>query len=81
MPTYLTELLGNVSQQLGVYLPRIAGATLILLVGWIIAHAVGRTVRLAAYRAKLGSLLAGKLGLVFKRGSLSAFAGKLAFTL
>lgn len=80
MPDYLQTLPGNISQQLSIYLPRIAGSIIILLVGWIVAHLVGRLVRLAASKGGLDKHLAANWGSM-KSSSPSGMLGKIAFYL
>lgn len=81
MPDYLIELFGNISQQLGVHLPRIVGATLILLVGWVMAHYIARTLKYAVSKAGVGNQLAIRFGWAARRGTISAIVGKTAFYL
>ncbi len=81
MPDYLTDLFGNISEQLATYLPRIAGSMVILLVGWIIAHLISRIVRIGALKTGFDQRLAGKFGSMKKGSTPSALLGKAAFYL
>ena len=81
MPSYLSELFGNISQQLSMHLPRFAGAALILLAGWVIAHLVSRVIQYSVSKAGIGNQLAIRFGLTARRGTISAISGKLAFYL
>ncbi len=53
----LEELLQNVSQQIGAYLPGIASAIGVLVIGWIVAHLIARGVKMALTKSGLGHKL------------------------
>ena len=73
-------MLENINSQIGTYLPGILSALAILVIGWIVAHIIGRLVRLGLNKSGLDS----KLGSVVAPGGgvdVAAIAGKIVFYL
>jgi hypothetical protein len=73
-------MLENINSQIGTYLPGILSALAILIIGWIVAHIVGRLVRLGLKKSGLDSKLSSALS---PRGgvNIAAVAGKVAYYL
>lgn len=73
-------MLENINSQIGTYLPGILSALAILIIGWIVAHIIGRLVRLGLKKsgldAKLGSVVAPGGGV-----DIARIAGKIAYYL
>lgn len=73
-------MLENIKSQIGTYLPGILSALAILIIGWIVAHIIGRLVRLGLKKsgldAKLGSVVAPGGGV-----DIAKIAGKIAYYL
>lgn len=74
----MSEIIQGISTQVGKYLPNIASAIGVLLIGWIIAHILGRVVRLAVSRTGVDTKLAGLLG-TDKQTDMSKVIGKVVF--
>ena len=73
-------MLENINSQIGTYLPGILSALAILVIGWIVAHIIGRLVRLALKKSGLDN----KLGSIVSPGGgvdIAAIAGKIVFYL
>lgn len=73
----LENLTKNISEQVGTHLPGILSAVGVLIIGWIVAHIVGRIVRIAFKKTGLGAKLGGMAG----GGDISKIAGKVAYYL
>jgi hypothetical protein len=76
----MNEIIQGISQQVGQYLPNIASAIGVLIIGWIIAHLIARVVRLAISRTGIDHQLAGWLGASPKK-DMSRIIGKIVFYL
>jgi hypothetical protein len=74
----MNEIIQGVSTQVGTYLPNIASAIGVLIVGWIIAHLLGRIARLAVGKTgidnKIASMLGGK-----SKTDMSRVIGKIVY--
>ena len=57
----LETIISGVSEQIGTYLPNIAAAIGVLIVGWLVAHLLARLVRLAVKRTGIDDRLAAML--------------------
>ncbi len=76
----IKTILGGVSEQIGTYLPNIAAAIGVLVVGWLVAHLIGRIVRLAVSRTGIDDRLASMLSISGKT-DMARVIGKAAFYL
>ncbi len=74
----MNEIIQGVSTQVGTYLPNIASAIGVLIVGWIIAHLLGRIARIAVRKTgvdnKIASMLGGK-----SKTDMSRVIGKVVY--
>ena len=74
----MNEIIQGISQQVGGFLPNIASAIGVLIVGWIIAHIIARVIRLAVNRTGVDQKIAGLLG-SDKQTDMSRVIGKIVF--
>lgn len=74
----MNEIVQGISQQVGQYLPNIASAIGVLIIGWIIAHIIARVVRLAISRTGIDRRMAGWLG-ASPKTDMSRVIGKIVF--
>ena len=58
----MNEIIQGISQQVGQYLPNIASAIGVLIIGWIVAHIIARIVRLALSKTGVVDKLSKVLG-------------------
>ena len=58
----MEEVINEFRDTVGPYLPRVAGALAIIIVGWLLAHVASRLVRGGVRRARLDGALADLLG-------------------
>lgn len=73
-------MLENINSQIGTYLPGILSALAILIIGWVVAHIIGRLVRMGLKKSgldrKLASVVAPGGGV-----DVAKIAGKIAYYL
>ena len=58
----MEEVINEFRDTVGPYLPRVAGALAIIIIGWLLAHVASRVVRSRVRRARLDGALADLLG-------------------
>ena len=58
----MNEIIQGVSKQIGIFLPNIASAIGVLIIGWIIAHLLGRFARIAVSKTGVDNKIANMLG-------------------
>lgn len=58
----MNEIIQGVSKQIGTFLPNIASAIGVLIIGWIIAHLLGRVARIAVSKTGVDNKIAKVLG-------------------
>ncbi len=76
----MNEIIQGISQQVGQYLPNIASAIGVLIIGWIVAHIIARIVRLALSKTGVDDKLSKVLG-AKQETDLSRVIGKIVFYL
>ena len=76
----MNEIIQGISQQVGQYLPSIASAIGVLIIGWIVAHIIARIVRLALSKTGVDDKLSKVLG-AKQETDLSRVIGKIVFYL
>ena len=74
----MNEIIQGISQQVGGYLPNIASAIGVLIVGWIVAHIIARVIRLAVGRTGVDHKIASVLG-SSQQTDMSRVIGKVVF--
>lgn len=74
----ITKIVGGISEQVGTYLPNIAAAIGVLVVGWIIAKILARVAKVATAKTGVDQHLAGLLG-TGKQTDMSAALGKIVY--
>jgi hypothetical protein len=78
MNATLSKVLNGISEQVGTFLPNIAAAIGVLVLGWILAKVLGRVAKIAVKKTGVDQHIAGLLG-TDRRTDMSSLIGKIVY--